>query len=132
MRLAKTAEERYQTAFGLRYDLEKCLAQYSATGRIAPFKLGERDICDRFVIPEKLYGRETEVATLLAAFDRVSVGTTEIMLVAGFSGIGKTTVVSEVHKPLVQQRGYFIKAKFDQFKCDIPFRVWVQAFQNLM
>ncbi|HEY9614440.1 serine/threonine-protein kinase PknK, partial [Allocoleopsis sp.] len=130
--MAKTAEERYQTAFGLRYDLEKCLQQYLATGSNAAFKLGERDICDRFVIPEKLYGRETEVATLLAAFDRVSAGTTEIMLVAGFSGIGKTAVVSEVHKPIVRQRGYFIKGKFDQFKRDIPFSAWVQAFQNLI
>jgi PAS domain S-box-containing protein len=130
--MAKTAEERYQTAFGLRYDLEKCLEQYLATGSIAAFKLGELDICDRFVIPEKLYGRETEVATLLAAFDRVSAGTTEIMLVAGFSGIGKTAVVSEVHKPIVRQRGYFIKGKFDQFKRDIPFSAWVQAFQNLI
>jgi predicted ATPase len=102
--------------------------------------LGNRDICDRFVIPEKLYGRETEVKTLLEAFDRIShptlnngeQGRVEIMLVAGFSGIGKTVVVNEVHKPIVRQRGYFIKGKFDQFKRDIPFSAWVQAFQNLM
>ncbi|MCU0546736.1 MAG: AAA family ATPase [Oscillatoriaceae cyanobacterium Prado104] len=130
--MAKTAEERYQTAFGVRCDLEKCLAQYSSQGCIPAFKLGERDISERFAIPEKLYGRETEVASLLAAFDRVSAGTTEIVLVAGFSGIGKTAAINEVHKPIVRQRGYFIKGKFDQFQRDIPFSAWVQAFQNLM
>ncbi|HEY9597600.1 MAG TPA: serine/threonine-protein kinase PknK, partial [Cyanophyceae cyanobacterium] len=145
--MAKTAEERYQSAFGLRRDLETCLQQYSETGRISPFSLGERDLCDRFVIPEKLYGREAEVATLLAAFERVSGreaeenndfqssslnSRSELMLVAGFSGIGKTAVINEVHKPIVRQRGYFIKGKFDQFKRNIPFSAWVQAFQNLM
>ncbi|MFB2975706.1 AAA family ATPase [Microseira sp. BLCC-F43] len=130
--MAKTAEERYQSAFGIKHDLQRCLEQYSATGSIALFELAQRDICERFTIPEKLYGRETEVATLLAAFDRVSSGSTEMMLVAGFSGIGKTAVVNEVHKPIVRQRGYFIKGKFDQFKRDIPFSAWVQAFQNLM
>jgi PAS domain S-box-containing protein len=130
--MAKTAEERYQSAFGIKHDLQRCLEQYSATGSINLFELAQRDICERFTIPEKLYGRETEVATLLAAFDRVSSGTTEMMLVAGFSGIGKTAVVNEVHKPIVRQRGYFIKGKFDQFKRDIPFSAWVQALQNLM
>ncbi|MFB2917686.1 AAA family ATPase [Aerosakkonema funiforme] len=130
--MAKTAEERYQSAFGIRYDLEKCLQEYSAKGRISPFDLAKRDIAERFSIPETLYGREAEVATLLAAFDRVSFGSTEMMLVAGFSGIGKTAIVNEVHKPIVRQRGYFIKGKYDQFKRDIPFSAWVQAFQNLI
>ena len=130
--MAKTAEERYQTAFELRVDLENCWQQWQKTGSISQFVLGRRDISERFVIPEKLYGRETEVATLLAAFDRVSAGATEVMLVAGFSGIGKTAAINEVHKPIVRQRGYFIKGKFDQFKRDIPFSSWVQAFQDLM
>ncbi|MDP8935418.1 MAG: AAA family ATPase, partial [Cyanobacteriota bacterium] len=130
--MAKTPESRYQSSVGLRYDLEKCWQQWQENGNISQFALGNRDICDRFVIPEKLYGRETEVKALLDAFDRVSEGTCEIMLVAGFSGIGKTAVVNEVHKPIVRQRGYFIKGKFDQFKRDIPFSSWVQAFQNLM
>ncbi|MDM8557374.1 ATP-binding sensor histidine kinase [Candidatus Parabeggiatoa sp. HSG14] len=130
--MAKTTEERYQSAFGIRYDLEQCQQQWQAHESITPFKLGQRDISDRFQIPEKLYGRETEVAALLAAFDRVSKGQTEMMLVAGFSGIGKTALVNEVHKPIVRQRGYFIKGKFDQFKRDIPFSALVQAFQTLM
>ena len=130
--MAKTPELRYQSATGLRYDLEKCWQQWQENGTISQFGLGNWDICDRFVIPEKLYGREIEVKALLDAFDRVSEGSREIMLVAGFSGIGKTAVVNEVHKPIVRQRGYFIKGKFDQFKRDIPFSAWVQAFQNLM
>ena len=130
--MAKIPESRYQSAAGLRYDLEKCWQQWQENGNISEFALGNRDICDRFIIPEKLYGRETEVKALLDAFDRISEGSSEIMLVAGFSGIGKTAVVNEVHKPIVRQRGYFIKGKFDQFKRDIPFSSWVQAFQNLM
>ncbi len=94
--------------------------------------VGMRDMCDRFVIPEKLYGRKAEVASLLAAFARVTEGNTEMMLVAGFSGIGKTVVVNEVHKPIVQQRGYFIKGKFDQFQRNIPFSALVQALRDLM
>jgi predicted ATPase/signal transduction histidine kinase len=130
--MAKTAELRYQSTFGLQYDLEKCWQQWQEKNSISQFSLGARDLCDRFVIPEKLYGREAEVNTLLETFERVSNGHKEIMLVAGFSGIGKTAVVNEVHKPIVRQRGYFIKGKFDQFKRDIPFSAWVQVFQNLM
>ncbi|MEG4487971.1 AAA family ATPase [Microcoleus sp. D2_18a_B4] len=130
--MAKNAEKRYQSAWGLKHDLERCLQQCQETGKIETFELGTRDVCDRFLIPEKLYGRETEVSTLLQAFDRVSVGATEMMLVAGFSGIGKTAVVNEVHKPIVRQRGYFIKGKYDQFQRNIPFSAFVQAFRDLM
>ncbi|MBD2386944.1 hybrid sensor histidine kinase/response regulator [Cylindrospermum sp. FACHB-282] len=155
--MAKTPEQRYQTAFGLRIDLEKCREKLLEKGSITHFKLAQNDIDFHFVIPEKLYGRETEVATLLAAFNRVSgrgcaeVEATnqssnlgafsiiqnpksqiELILVAGFSGIGKTAVVNEVYKAIVHQRGYFVKGKFDQFQRDIPFLAWVQALQNLM
>ncbi|MEH1858633.1 MAG: AAA family ATPase [Nostoc sp.] len=130
--MAKNAEDRYQSALGLKFDLEKCLDQLQEIGSIKSFKLGERDICDRFIIPEKLYGRQAEVESLLDAFERVSQGSTEIMLVAGFSGIGKTAVVNEVHKPIVRQRGYFIKGKFDQFQRNIPFSAFVQAFRDLI
>ncbi len=130
--MAKNAEDRYQSALGLKYDLENCLHQWTATGEIADFELGSRDLCDRFIIPEKLYGREAEVQALLAAFERVSAGSAEMMLVTGFSGIGKTAVVNEVHKPIVRQRGYFIKGKFDQFQRNLPFSAFVQAFRDLM
>ncbi|MBD2487734.1 ATP-binding sensor histidine kinase [Aulosira sp. FACHB-615] len=130
--MAKTAEERYQTARGIRHDLEVCQDYLCHQGEIIPFKLGQRDRSDRFLIPEKLYGREIEVKTLLDAFERVSLGNIELMLVAGFSGIGKTAVVNEVHKPIVRQQGYFIAGKFDQFQRDIPFSALVQAFRSLM
>ncbi|BAB75390.1 serine/threonine kinase with two-component sensor domain [Nostoc sp. PCC 7120 = FACHB-418] len=130
--MAKNAEDRYQNALGLKYDLEKCLAELQETGKVEYFTIGSRDVCDRFIIPDKLYGREAEIETLLAAFNRVSLGATELMLVAGFSGIGKTAVINEVHKPIVRQRGYFIQGKFDQFQRNIPFSAFVQAFRNLM
>ncbi|WP_329608466.1 ATP-binding protein [Nostoc sp. CMAA1605] len=130
--MAKNAEDRYQSALGLKYDLENCLLQLQENGEIVDFPIAQKDVCDRFIIPDKLYGRETEVKTLLQAFERVSLGTTEMMLVAGFSGIGKTAVVHEVHKPIVRQRGYFIKGKYDQFNRNIPFSAFVQAFRDLM
>ncbi|WP_172185345.1 AAA family ATPase [Microcoleus asticus] len=130
--IAKNAEDRYQSALGLKADLENCLHQLQETGKIEGFEIGRRDLCDRFLIPDKLYGRETDAATLLQAFERVSLGATEMMLVAGFSGIGKTAVVNEVHKPIVRQRGYFIKGKYDQFNRNIPLSAFVQTLQDLM
>ncbi|BAY34869.1 two-component hybrid sensor and regulator [Nostoc carneum NIES-2107] len=130
--LAKNAEDRYQSALGLKYDLENCLEQLQTTGKIESFPIGRRDVCDRFLIPDKLYGRTAEVEKLLTAFKQVSTGAKEMVLVAGFSGIGKTAVVNEVHKPIVQKRGYFIKGKFDQFNRNIPFSAFVQALRNLM
>jgi serine/threonine protein kinase len=130
--MAKNAEDRYQSALGLKYDLELALDQLNATGTISPFAIASRDLSDRLIIPEKLYGRDSEVKTLLDAFERVSQGNVELMLVAGFSGIGKTFVVNEVHKPIVRKHGYFIKGKFDQFNRNIPFSAFVQAFRDLM
>ena len=130
--MAKNAEDRYQSALGLKHDLESCLKQLQETGKIENFQIAQRDISDRFIIPEKLYGRENEVRELLAAFENVSKGNSKLMLVAGFSGIGKTAIVNEVHKPIVKQRGYFIKGKFDQFNRNIPFSAFVQAFRDLI
>ncbi len=141
--MAKNAEQRYQSALGLKFDLEQALKQWQETGKIEAFELGSRDISGRFLIPEKLYGRQAEVETLLGAFERVAQSSTtakfpgnscssELMLVAGFSGIGKTAVVNEVHKPIVRERGYFIKGKFDQFQRNIPFSALVRAFRDLM
>ncbi|MDZ8185750.1 MAG: AAA family ATPase [Nostoc sp. ChiSLP02] len=130
--MAKNAEDRYQSALGLKHDLEMCLNQLRTTGEIENFEIGQRDVCDRFIISEKLYGRYNEVASLIAAFERVSQGRSELMLVAGFSGIGKTAVVNEVHKPIVRQRGYFIKGKFDQFQRNIPLFAFLQAFRDLI
>ncbi|MBO3460232.1 trifunctional serine/threonine-protein kinase/ATP-binding protein/sensor histidine kinase [Aetokthonos hydrillicola Thurmond2011] len=130
--MAKNASDRYQSALGLKYDLEKCWEQLKQTGSIESFPIAKWDVCARFVIPEKLYGREEEANQLLAAFERVAQGNSELMLVTGFSGIGKTAVVNEVHKPIVRQRGYFIKGKYDQFNRNIPFSAFLQAFRDLM
>jgi predicted ATPase/transcriptional regulator with GAF, ATPase, and Fis domain len=131
--LAKNAEERYQTASGLVADLRRCLAQWQSRVRIDPFPLGAHDVSDQLLIPEKLYGREGEIDTLLAAFDRVVThGTPELVLVSGYSGIGKSSVVNELHKMLVPPRGLFASGKFEQYKRDIPYATLAQAFQTLI
>ena len=131
--LAKNAEERYQTAAGLAADLRRCLSEWQSHGRIDSFPLGADDLSDRLLIPEKLYGREREVDTLLAAFDRVVAGgRPELVLVSGYSGIGKSAVVNELHKSLVPPRGLFASGKFDQYKRDIPYATVAQAFQSLI
>jgi predicted ATPase/signal transduction histidine kinase/CheY-like chemotaxis protein/tRNA A-37 threonylcarbamoyl transferase component Bud32 len=130
--LAKTAEERYQSALGLKADLEECLTKFLATGKIENFIVGKLDLYSQFLIPEKLYGREKEVATLLNSFERVSLGATEMILVSGYSGVGKSSLVNEVHKPIVRQRGYFISGKFDQLKRNIPYAALIQAIQELI
>ncbi|HSF75986.1 MAG TPA: serine/threonine-protein kinase PknK, partial [Microcoleus sp.] len=130
--LAKNAEDRYQSAFGVKADLENCLTQLLTTGKIENFIPGTIDKSGQFLIPQKLYGRTQEVADLMASFERVSFGKTEMVLVSGYSGIGKTSFVSEIHKPIVRQRGYFIAGKFDQFKRDIPYVAITQAFESLM
>jgi PAS domain S-box-containing protein len=131
--LAKTAEERYQTAAGAEADLRRSQAEWESHGRIDPFPLGMHDPSDRLLIPEKLYGREREIDALLAAFDRVVAhNTPELVLVSGYSGVGKSTVVNELHKALVPQRGLFASGKFDQYKRDIPYTTLAQAFQTLV
>ena len=131
--LAKTAEERYQTVAGVEADLRRCLSEWQSKGRIDTFPLGANDASDRLLIAEELYGRETEIATLLAAFDRVvAQGTPELVLVSGYSGVGKSAVVNELHKVLVPPRGLFAAGKFDQYKRDIPYATLAQAFQTLI
>ncbi|HEX4166576.1 MAG TPA: AAA family ATPase, partial [Bryobacteraceae bacterium] len=131
--LAKNAEERYQTAAGLEADLRRCLAEWHSHAHINSFALGVNDSSDRLLIPEKLYGREAEIDALLAAFDRVvRQGTTELVLVSGYSGIGKSSVVNELHKVLVPPRGLFASGKFDQYKRNIPYATVAQAFQGLV
>jgi predicted ATPase/signal transduction histidine kinase len=131
--LAKTAEERYQTAAGVEADLQRCLAEWELHGRVDSFPPGARDVSDRLLIPEQLYGREHEIETLLACFDRVVVhGTSELVLVSGYSGIGKSSVVHELHRVLVPSRGLYASGKFDQYKRDIPYATLAQAFQYLV
>jgi PAS domain S-box-containing protein len=190
--LAKTAEDRYQSAWGIKADLEECLLQLQVKNQILDFPLGCHDISEKFQIPQKLYGRKAEVETLLAAFERVAAGgsqsevlgelpplrssyqegvwgkvdtglsskvsensvaivektehqtishfhpssftpnTSEMMLVSGYSGIGKSALVQEIYKPITQRRGYFISGKFDQFQRNIPYSAIVSAFSDLV
>jgi AAA ATPase domain len=131
--LSKTVEERYQTAAGVESDLRRCLSEWSTQGHVTDFALGAHDTPDRLMIPEKLYGRDREVDTLLTAFERiVAGGRPELVLVSGYSGIGKSAVVNELHKPLVPPRGLFASGKFDQYKRDIPYATLAQAFQSLI
>jgi PAS domain S-box-containing protein len=131
--LAKTGEERYQTAAGLQRDLRRCLGEWGTQHHIDEFPLGEQDLPDRLIIPEKLYGREREVGALLAAFDRVvTQGRPELVLVYGYSGVGKSSVVNELHKVLVPSHGLFAAGKFDQYKPDIPYATLAEAFDMLV
>jgi len=133
--MEKNAEDRYQSAYGIQVDLAECLNQLEATGEISEFPLGKHDISNKFHIPQKLYGREVEVETLLQAFDRVAdnqKSKIEMMLVAGYSGIGKSSLVAEIHKPNTRLRGYFTEGKFDQYQRNIPYSAIVSAFKGLI
>jgi PAS domain S-box-containing protein len=131
--LAKTPEERYQTAAGVEADLRRVLSAMETRSAVESFPLGARDVSDRLLIPEKLYGREREIDLLLGAFDRVvTQGRAELVLVSGYSGVGKSSVVNELQKALVAPRGLFASGKFDQYKRDIPYATLAQAFQSLI
>ncbi|MDX2232820.1 MAG: diguanylate cyclase [Leptolyngbyaceae cyanobacterium bins.349] len=130
--LAKMPEHRYQNAAGLKFDLHHCLESFQQLGTIPTFALGEQDVSDRFTLPGKLYGREREVQVLLEACDRVGEGANELMLISGYSGIGKSALVQEIYKPLTRQRGYFIAGKFDQFQRNIPYSALIQALRSLI
>ena len=184
--LAKNAEDRYQSAWGLKADLEESLTQLRINGKISSFPLGSRDISEKFQIPQKLYGRQRELKILLAAFARVASGqqnslcfedqedfpnnnvrpdadsaslgkievdistlqnsqlktqnsqlktqnsASEMMLVTGYSGVGKSALVQEIYKPITRQKGYFISGKFDQYQRNIPYHAAIEAFQELV
>ncbi|HEX5748825.1 MAG TPA: AAA family ATPase [Archangium sp.] len=130
--LAKVAEERYQSAEGLRHDLAECV-EGLRRGALELFVLGKRDIPSRFQLPQRLYGRDAHVATLLQGFERiVRGGRPELILVRGYSGIGKSSVVHELHKPVVQRRGFFLSGKFDQLQRDVPYATLAQAIRGLV
>ncbi len=135
--LAKNAEDRYQSAFGLKYDLEQVQASLAGSRDLSDFTLGQHDFSSRFQIPQKLYGREAEIETLLAAFERIAQpeSEAEIILVAGYSGVGKSALVHEIHKPVTARRGYFVSGKYDQFQRNVPYYALTQAlneFCNLL
>ncbi|MGE5415830.1 MAG: diguanylate cyclase domain-containing protein [Acidobacteriota bacterium] len=129
--LAKNPDDRYQTAFGLALDLRECLDQWEENGSIEDFHLGSMDISGRFLIPKRLYGRDKELGRLTSAVERVSQGRSEILLISGTAGVGKSAFVNEMQKPIIKQRSYFISGKYDQNKLDVPYSALVQAFQDL-
>jgi len=130
--MAKNAEDRYQSGSGLLADLQRCQQSWQQKGEIAPFTLGQTDVAQQFQLSEKLYGRFNEVKMLLNSFEQVCEGHMQAVLISGLSGIGKTALINEVHKPMTRSRGYFIKGKFDQFKRDTPFLALTQALRNLV
>jgi predicted ATPase/signal transduction histidine kinase/tRNA A-37 threonylcarbamoyl transferase component Bud32 len=130
--MAKNAEERYQSIFGLKTDLGNCLEQLHTTGRIKEFEIAARDFSNRFQIPQKLYGREQEINELISCLNRVCLGTKEMMMISGNTGIGKSALVNDIHKTVVAKRGFFITGKFDQFKRCIPYSSLIQAFLQLI
>ncbi|MBD2465550.1 AAA family ATPase [Oscillatoria sp. FACHB-1407] len=158
--MAKNAEDRYQSAWGIKADLERCAQQLAEMGQINTLSLGLQDISEQFHIPQKLYGREAEIEALLAAFEQVAGGKgleewksrgvesnptphtppphhptpscSQMMLVSGYAGIGKTALVQELFKPITAKNGYFIWGKFDQFRRNIPYSAIVDALQKLV
>ncbi|MGL4622421.1 MAG: AAA family ATPase [Chroococcidiopsis sp.] len=139
--MAKNAEDRYQSAWGIKADLERCAQQLAEVGQINPFQLSLQDISEQFQIPQKLYGRDAEIKALLAAFDRVAAKenaensqqfNVEMMLVSGYAGVGKSALVQELYKPITAKHGYFIWGKFDQFRRNIPYSAIASALQKLV
>ncbi|MEP7323108.1 MAG: adenylate/guanylate cyclase domain-containing protein [Saprospiraceae bacterium] len=130
--LEKSPENRYQNALGLKADLETCLLQYSQDKTIGLFPLSQRDLSDRFLISQKLYGRDKEISNLIEAFNHVSTGIPVLMLVSGVSGIGKSALIHEIYKPITERKGYFTNGKFEQFNRDIPYRAIIEAFSRIV
>ncbi|WP_437758865.1 AAA family ATPase [Sorangium sp. So ce1389] len=130
--LAKNAEDRYQSAEGLLADLDRCREALRGTGTIEPFTAGQHDRQDLFRLHQKLYGREQDIEALTAAFERALEGSRESVLVSGYSGIGKSSLVQEILKPLARQKGYFTSGKYDQYNRDAPYSAVIQAFDGLV
>lgn len=130
--MAKNAEDRYQSAAGVLADLEQCQNQNLSEGTIYNFIPGQLDAMNQLLIPQKLYGRETQTEQLLQAFERVSKGSSEIVSIGGYSGIGKSALVHEILRNLTKQRGYLVSGKFDQFKRNVPYTCFNQAMGSLV
>jgi predicted ATPase/signal transduction histidine kinase len=130
--LAKDADDRYQSSRGLLADLERCRNEWRETRAVSRFPLGSHDVPERFEISHRLVGREREIATLLDAFQQASQGDATLLLVSGYSGIGKTSLIAEIHRPIVERRGYFVSGKFDQLDRSVPYAPIAHAFRGLL
>lgn len=132
--LAKTAEERFQSAWGVREDLQACLDIINDPQKeiqdLESFQIAQNDFSDQFQIPQKLYGRDNEIEALMSSFDKVSSGSVQLLLVTGYSGVGKSSLVHEVHKPITEKRGHFIEGKFDQYQRNVPYYAIIRAFET--
>ncbi|MBF0395418.1 MAG: AAA family ATPase [Desulfobacterales bacterium] len=130
--LAKNPEDRYQTASGLHFDLVKCIEDFKRYGTVEYREIAQNDVSDKFEIPEKLYGREKELSILFDTFKRVSYGQSEMLIVKGAAGIGKTALTHEIYKAVISKRGYFVSGKFEQFKFNTPYTALIKAFSDLI
>lgn len=130
--LAKTPEDRYISSTGLKADILECRNQWQLHHQIDEFSLGQQDIYDYLTLSQKLYGRDEQIKKLLETFDRTCQGNTELLLVSGYSGIGKTSLVKELYKPITPQRGFLIKGKFDQLQRVTPYSAIIEAFKDLI
>lgn len=136
--LAKNAEDRYQNGWGLRADILECLDRLEPAGHVRGFPLGANDVPNSFRVSQRIYGREEETAALLTAFERVAepthagASTTELFLIGGYSGIGKTVLVRELYRVLERRNGYFVTGKFDQLQRDVPYFALTQAISSLV
>ena len=130
--MEKMAENRYQSAMGLKWDLQKCMDALETNRLITNFKIGQKDISDVFEIPDKLYGREKEIKALKSAFQRISKNPKEAIMITGYSGVGKSQLVNKIRSSIKKQPGYFISGKFDQFEHDIPYSALIYSFKDLV
>jgi predicted ATPase len=130
--MEKNVEDRYQTAFGLLHDLDKCLQILESKNAQIYFEIRQRDLSGTFQIGQKLYGREAEINTILASFDECANGKSQLLLIAGYSGTGKTSLVHEVHRPITLKNGYYSEWKFDQFSKSTPYSAFLHIFSNLI
>ncbi len=130
--MAKNAEDRYQSSFGLLSDLERCQSDFAQSGTISFFEVGKEDLSEKFQVSQKLYGRDEEVKTLQQIFERAASGGIELCLVSGYSGVGKTSIVNEIDKPIVREKGFFLQGKFDQYQRNTPYFAIARAFRGLI
>jgi predicted ATPase/signal transduction histidine kinase len=130
--LAKAPEERYQSAQSLQRDLDRCRAEWTRQGRVLPFLIAERDVSEHFAVPQRLYGRDAERARLCAAFERARSERAGLLLVAGYAGVGKTTLIRDLHEPAARAQGLFVSGKFDQLSGDAPYRALIESLRQLV
>jgi len=130
--LAKDPDDRYQSARGLLMDLERCQREWTEKRAISEFELGVHDVSERFQISKKLFGRELDIETLLTSFETASVGAAKLLLVGGYAGVGKSSLINELPRVVVRSRGYFIAGKFDRLERNVPYGALLQALRGLV